>query len=197
MTLRDDLPLALDWDKLRIQEPDAEALRALCTECGFHRFRDELTTIFAPPAAQNPDWQASYQTVDTPESLERFLDELGRQPRFCVDTETTGLDPLRADLVGLAFCWKAGEAYYLPLRGPLWSKVLDPVVTLASLRPVLADPQIEKIGQNVKYDMLAPSARDWSWPARSPTRCSSVTCSKAVSATITWISSRNDCSTTR
>jgi len=155
VTLRDDLPLPLDWDKLRTQEPDAEALKALCTECGFHRFRDELGTLFGPQAAPNADWQATYHTVDTPESLEHFLGELGRQVRFCVDTETTGLDPLRAELVGLSFCWKAGEAYYLPLRGPLWSKVLDPVVTLAALRPILADTAIEKIGQNVKYDMLA------------------------------------------
>jgi DNA polymerase-1 len=155
VTLRDDLPLALDWQKLRTQEPDAEALKALCTECGFHRFRDELGTLVSEPAAAKSDWQANYHAVDTPESLERFLGELGRQHRFCVDTETTGLDPLRALLVGLSFCWKAGEAYYLPVRGPLWSKVLEPAVTLEALRPILENAEIEKIGQNVKYDMLA------------------------------------------
>jgi len=155
VTLRDDLSLALDWDKLRTQEPDAETLKALCTECGFHRFRDELGTMLGPETPPHSDWQATYRTVDTPELLERFLGELGRQPKFCVDTETTGLDPLRSDLVGLAFCWKAGEAYYVPLRGPLWSTLLDPVAALAALRPILADNQVEKVGQNVKYDMLA------------------------------------------
>jgi DNA polymerase-1 len=149
--------LALDWDKLRTQEPDAAALKALCTECGFHRFRDELATVFPTEAPPRSDWQATYHTVDTPELLEQFLKDLGQQPKLCVDTETTGLDPLRADLVGLSFCWKAGEANYLPLRGPVWSKILDPATTLAALRPVLADTEIEKVGQNVKYDMLALS----------------------------------------
>ncbi len=155
VTLRDDLPLALDWDKLRTQEPDALALKAICTECGFHGFRDELTTMLGPETRPQSAWQADYHTVDTPELLEQFLGALARQPKFCVDTETTGLDPLRADLVGLAFCWKAGEAYYLPLRGPMWSKLLDPVAALGALRPILADTRVEKVGQNVKYDMLA------------------------------------------
>jgi DNA polymerase-1 len=155
VTLREDLPLALDWDKLRTQEPDAPALRALCTECGFHRFRDELGTIEASEPAPRHEWQATYSTIDTPELLESFLRELARQPRFCVDTETTGTDPLRAELVGLSFCWNAGEAYYLPLRGPIWSKLLDPTVTLAALGPILGDNEIEKVGQNVKYDKLA------------------------------------------
>jgi DNA polymerase-1 len=156
VTLRDDLPLALDWEELRVHEPDTDALKALCTECGFHRFRDELgATKSSQSPANPPQWQATYHTVDTPAALERFLGELERQPRFCVDTETTALDALRAELVGLAFCWKAGEAYYLPLKGPLWSRVIDPTATLEALRPILADTQTEKIGQNVKYDMLA------------------------------------------
>ncbi len=155
VTLRDDLPLALDWDKLRTQEPDTAALKALCTECGFHRFREEIGTIVAPEAPPPSEWQANYHTVDSPELLEQFIAELRQQPRFCVDTETTGLDPLRSDLVGMSFCWKAGDAYYLPFRGPLWSKLLDPVAALQALRPILADDQVEKVGQNVKYDMLA------------------------------------------
>ena len=81
--------------------------------------------------------------------------ELSRQPRFCIDTETTSIDPLRADLVGLSFSWKAGEAYYLPVRGPLGSRVLEQQTTLAALAPILKDPHVEKVGQNIKYDMLA------------------------------------------
>ncbi len=154
VVLRDDLPLALDWDALRTQDPDVDTLKRLCTECGFHGFRDAL----APPAAagkKESSWEAVYHTVDTPESLAAFLDELTRQPRFCVDTETTSVDPLRADLVGLSFSWKAGEAYYLPVRGPLGSRVLDEPSTLAALKPILSDPNVEKVGQNIKYDMLA------------------------------------------
>src|SRR5262249_17733742 len=95
VTLRTDLPLEADWEALRPQLPDAGALLALCPECGFHGFRNELGP---PPAAAReagPAWVADYRLVDTPESFAAFLDELRRQPRFCVDTETTALDPLR------------------------------------------------------------------------------------------------------
>jgi len=156
VTLRDDLPLALDWDALRTQPADVEALKALCTECGFHRFRDELGKADGEPKAEST-WPADYHTVDTIESFRAFLAELGRQPRFCIDTETTALDPLRAELVGLSVCWRAGEAYYLPLRGPAGSSLLVERETLAALGPILSDPAVEKVGQNIKYDMLALS----------------------------------------
>jgi DNA polymerase-1 len=155
VTLRGDLALALDWDALRAQPPDRDALLALCTECGFHGFRAELSERDKPGADRAPGWAADYRTIDNPEAFATFVAELLRQPRFCFDTETTSIDPLRADLVGLSFCWKAGQAYYLPLRGPQGSRLLDQELTLAALRPVLADPAVEKVGQNIKYDMLA------------------------------------------
>ena len=154
VTLRDDLPLALDWDALRTQPSDVEALWALCTECGFHRFRDELGKGNAPAKVEST-WQAVYRTIDTPDAFRAFLEELSRQPKFCVDTETTAIDPLRADLVGLSISWQAGEAYYLPLRGPAGSRLLGENETLAALAPIFSNPAIEKVGQNIKYDMLA------------------------------------------
>jgi DNA polymerase-1 len=154
VTLRDDLPLALDWDLLRKQAPDVEALMALCNECGFHRFRDEIGAL-AGPATRESSWSVTYHTVDTERGLAELLEELLNQRRFCIDTETTALDPLRALLVGISLSWKAGEAYYLPLRGPSGANVLDPAATLSALRPILTDPNVEKIGQNIKYDLLA------------------------------------------
>ncbi len=157
VSLRDDLPLELDWEALKLQPPDVESLKILCTECGFHRFRDELGAQQRelPLLKSEPTWEAVYRTVDTPELFTAFLAELTRQPRFCVDTETTAIDPLRADLVGLSFSWKPGEAYYLPVRGPAGANLLDEQETLTALQPILRDPAIEKIGQNIKYDMLA------------------------------------------
>jgi DNA polymerase-1 len=158
VALREDLPIALDWECLKTQSPDVEALKALCTECGFHRFRDELGTQQGElPLKAEPPWQATYQVVDTPERFGQFLSALGEQKRFCLDSETTAIDPLRAQLVGLSFCWQAGLAYYLPFRGPSGSTVLDESITVAELQPILADPAVEKVGQNIKYDMLALS----------------------------------------
>ena len=153
VTLRDDLPLELDWEALRASEPDIPALRSLCVECGFHGFLNELRSVGGgePPRR----WESDYRLVDTPELFAAFLDELQRQPRFCIDTETTGLDPLRASVVGISFCWKAGRADYLPLRGPAGARLLDPDQVLRNLQPILEDAKVEKIGQNIKYDLLA------------------------------------------
>jgi DNA polymerase-1 len=150
--LREDLPLDLDWEKLRTNAADLPALRNLCIECGFHSFMSELGARAPEPVKT---WTATYHVVDTVERFQQFLAELRSQSRFCIDTETTDIDPLRASLVGISVSWKAGEAYYIPVRGPIQCQVLDPNLVLDSLRPILADPAIEKVGQNIKYDMLA------------------------------------------
>jgi DNA polymerase-1 len=100
------------------------------------------------------DWQATYQVIDTPAKFEDFLKQLEKQSRFAVDLETIGLQPLEADIVGYAFCWQAGEAYYLPVRGPADEPALDPVETLEALRPILENPKVAKINQNIKYDII-------------------------------------------
>jgi DNA polymerase-1 len=151
VVLREDVPLGLDWDALAFNGYDARALKALCFECGFHRFLDEIVDEAPKEAA----WDTSaYQTIDTPAAFEAFRKELARRDKFGLDTETTSLDPLRAELVGLSFSWEPGSGYYLPVRGPRGSRVLDPGATLAALRPILEDPKSEKVGQNLKYDML-------------------------------------------
>jgi len=154
VVLRDDLDFAIDWDHLRMTYPDVAAFRALCVECGFHQFLNEVGPD--PDAKPEPaaEWVADYRTVDTPEAFAAFLDDLRAQPRYCFDTETTSTDPQNAELVGLSFCWREGEAYYLPVRGPEGSRLLDLSATLDALRPILADPATVKVGQNVKYDML-------------------------------------------
>jgi DNA polymerase I len=100
-------------------------------------------------------WVSNYTLVDTPAKFDKFLKQLKKQKRFALDLETTDLDPLRADLVGLAFSWKEGEAHYLPVRGPEGDQRLDEKTTLAALKPILEDPKIGKVNQNIKYDVLA------------------------------------------
>jgi DNA polymerase-1 len=156
--LREDLPLDLDWDLLRTSPPDEPALKALCVEQGFHRFIAEIggnAATLQPAAKPAVEWKAEYKTIDTPEAFRELMAELRTQPSFCIDTETTDLNPLLASLVGIAISWKSGEGYYLPLRGPIGYRLLDPEMVLNELRPILADPSIEKVGQNIKYDMLA------------------------------------------
>jgi DNA polymerase-1 len=104
-------------------------------------------------------WSAEYHLVDTPERFESFLTELKKQKRFAVDLETTSLQPITAEIVGMAFSWKEGEAYYLALRGPAGAPTLDAYATLEKLRPIFENPAIAKINQNIKYDLLVLRAR--------------------------------------
>ncbi|MFO0810005.1 MAG: DNA polymerase I [Gemmataceae bacterium] len=95
-----------------------------------------------------------YELVDTKAKFDKFLKALKKQKRFAVDLETTDLDPLRADVVGLAFSWKEGEGHYLAIRGPEGAKLLDEATTLGALKPILEDPKVAKVNQNIKYDAL-------------------------------------------
>jgi DNA polymerase-1 len=106
------------------------------------------------PAPSANGWKATYHLVNTPEKLKTFVGELSNQSRIAVDLETTDLEPRRAELVGLAFSWQAGEGWYLPVRGPAGEPVLDRAATLEALKPVLQKPDVTKVNQNIKYDLL-------------------------------------------
>ncbi|MCX5634993.1 MAG: DNA polymerase I, partial [Planctomycetota bacterium] len=95
-----------------------------------------------------------YQLIDTQEKFEAFLTELKKQKLFAVDTETTSLDAMRAELVGISFSWQPHKAYYLAVKSALGAKHLDANMVQQKLAPIFADESIKKIGQNIKYDML-------------------------------------------
>tara|TARA_B100000925_G_scaffold290882_1_gene277222 strand:- start:901 stop:3054 length:2154 start_codon:yes stop_codon:yes gene_type:complete len=90
-----------------------------------------------------------YQTIQTPQEEEMLLEWLLQQKSVCFDTETTGLDELTAELVGIAFSWKKGTGYYLPFpedRTTCETK-------LAYFAPFFQSSEIEKVGHNLKYDI--------------------------------------------
>ena len=151
ITLEKDLPLNLDWEALKSEGYNAKALKALCQECGFHRFLEEI--VGTEKVVEAP-WEVDYRLIDTPDKLADFAEVLNRQSKFCFDTETTALDPLLASPVGFAFAWEPGVAYYLPVKGPMGSNVLPLDSALDAIRPALTNPEVEKVGQNIKYDML-------------------------------------------
>lgn len=90
-----------------------------------------------------------YQVVQEGMGTKLFLQTLMKQTSVCFDTETTGLDPLAAELVGIAFCWEKGKGYYLPV--PEGRDAAQAVVD--QLKPFFESSDIEKIGQNLKYDI--------------------------------------------
>lgn len=90
-----------------------------------------------------------YQMVEEPMALQLLADKLLKQQSVCFDTETTGLDPLQAELVGIAFSWEVGKGYYVPIPEDAGERE----ARLAVLRPFFEAEQIQKIGQNIKFDL--------------------------------------------
>ncbi len=96
----------------------------------------------------------TFHVVDTPEKFALFLEQLRTKPSFCLDLETTSIDPVQADIVGWAISWEPLVGWYLPVRGPEQEAKLAPEVVMEGLRPILENPAVEIVNQNIKYDQI-------------------------------------------
>ena len=157
-----NVPVQIDWSAGRVSSPNGERLAELFREFGFRSLTEKVESMGGEPAEPEPEVRATYHLVDTPEALETFLEELGRRKSFSFDTETRNISkqwstkvwPCWSEIVGYSFAWRDDEAWYLPVRGPSGDRCLDPAETLEALRGVLEDPNVEKVGQNLKYDII-------------------------------------------
>ena len=146
---------AADWRK-----PPDPKLRQILSELGFKKYLVAIDELWpesvdqSPHVLPAPKSKAEYLLVDTDEKFEEFLAELSTQKAIALDTETTGLNPIKAELVGISFSWQAERAYYLPFRAFLGQCILSTDKHLAALRPVLQNQNIAKFGHNIKYDLL-------------------------------------------
>jgi len=166
VTLNQEVEVDFDLEKCARGNIAFEKARPIFEELGFKRLLEQLdqeggtssgsmsTGEIAPPRPKKEKVPTTYRLVRDEATLEEFLGELRAQKRFAVDTETTSLRPVDCDLVGLSFSWKAHEGWYVAIRSST-AETLDPEATLEKLRPILEDPSIEKIGQNIKYDQVA------------------------------------------
>ncbi len=93
-----------------------------------------------------------YKLINSAEEFDALIARLAEQPEFAVDTETTGTNPIDAELVGVALAWEVGCGYYVPTRS-VFGAVLPLELLQQRLGPLLADPRRRKIGHNIKYDL--------------------------------------------
>nr|MBA3484912.1 DNA polymerase I [Pirellulales bacterium] len=161
-----NVPIAIDWNAARIGGFNRSRLEELFRDYGFRGLGDRLAAITeaaTDSTSDQPDghavravtaWQTDYQIVDTPEALAVLVSQLEVQDQISIDTETTNISARHAEIVGYSFAWKPGLAFYIPVRGPAGDQVLDPVQVADALRPILENPAIAKVGQNLKYDMI-------------------------------------------
>ena len=149
VTIDRNAPVDFDPDHLKRKKPDDEALTRLFAELEFRQLQQAYAPLGERVARR-------YTAIMDETALDELVGRLERADRFALDTETTSQDPMRARLVGLSFSLAPAQACYIPtghnyLGAP---EQLSLDVVLDRLRSVLADPTIEKIGQNIKYDWM-------------------------------------------
>jgi DNA polymerase-1 len=146
-TLDCDVPIEVDLTAMRLKEPDRERLYAIFKELEFKSLLKEFSPAAAPQAA------VDYVLVRTEDKFKELLLKLGKAKEFALDFETTDTDPMLAEPVGISFCWKEKEAYYVPIKS-VHSSQFKVHSVLERLKPILEDERIGKIGQNIKYEMV-------------------------------------------
>ena len=178
-----DVPVQFDASSYQLSQPDIPAVKELFQELEFRRLSETFIKVFAPneaPSQPEPTAPAAapvafdlfhqpgsgqlentfehktlantphhYQCVQTPLECSLLVATMMRQKSVCFDTETTGLDAVNASLVGIAFSWQAGTGYYVPIS----EDEAQRNETLKDLAPFFANETIEKVGQNLKYDI--------------------------------------------
>lgn len=180
-TIKIDVPIQYEPDKLEYSGPNEDVLKGLFEELEFRTLMKRVLGEEPAPAksssknadpaqismfTDSPQEQAeeelipeekrtiantahNYHLVDSAEARKRLIHFLALQDEFCFDTETTSLEPTEAELVGLAFSYVVGEAYYVPI--PEDQKEAQKIVE--EFKSVLENEEILKIGQNLKYDV--------------------------------------------
>ncbi len=153
-TIKRDVPIDFDLEKTATHTYNRETVVAMFQELNFKSLLSKLPEIKIPAAAKQAAMELkiaapapkrddqNYTVVNDEATWKKFLAALKEQTAFAIDTETTGLNPWEAKLLGLSFSWKAGEGYY----------VVATPERLEALRPILENPNVAKIGHNMKFD---------------------------------------------
>jgi len=170
VTVRLDVPLEQGVDALKLRERDADKLRELYTRYEFKAALKELeggeSAAAAPVPAAAPavapaqpaddlSGPGRYELVATEAQLDAWVDKLRSAELIAFDTETTSIDAMRADIVGLSLAVETGEACYIPVAHdfPGAPAQLPRELVLAKLKPIFEDPARPKLGQHAKYDI--------------------------------------------
>ena len=162
-TIKIDVPLDIGLEDLHLKAPDCEKLIELYTELEFKSWIAEVEReakragqVIVHEAPEAPaEAEQQYETILDQARFDVWLQKLNDAKLIAFDTETTGLDAQQAQLVGLSFAVKPGEAAYIPLTHSYMGvpEQLDRDTVLRALKPLLEDPSKAKVGQHAKYDM--------------------------------------------
>lgn len=151
VTIKTDVELPRALGDFESSPVDREALVHLAEEYEVKNWLKELAEPTVPPIVSTPSAPA-FELITERSQLAHWVTLLASCSLVCVDTETTSLDPLEAELVGISLAILPDAPAYIPLAHQDGTRQLDRNEVLAALKPILENPAIRKVGQNLKYD---------------------------------------------
>ncbi len=147
VTIDTNVPYKLDLDEFERKEFNTPKLKEIFKELEFPGFLKKITT-------EEVKEEVNYRVIKDEDEFSALLEKIKRKKEFCLDTETTSLSPIDAELVGISICFKKGEAFYIPVgHQEDENKNLNLEVVLKALKDLMEDQKVKKIGQNLKFDL--------------------------------------------
>ena len=157
VTIRCELDVDPTLADAKMKAQDQKALIEIYQELAFKKWLADLgeKATASAPADLAPFTKDEYETIFEKEVFERWVEQLANSNAFAFDTETTSLSAQQAELVGVSFAYEVGKAAYVPVGHRYMGAPdqLDLDYVLSKLKPLLEDPELPKIGQNLKYDI--------------------------------------------
>ncbi len=165
VTLKSDAPVNKNLNDLELKSIDKDKLYKFLREMEFNRLLSSAISAYGEPNLtsiknevkieknQKAINKKEYYLIENLEQIDNWITEAEELGEVAVDTETNSLDPHQADLVGVSLSSKIGKACYIPI-GHKSNKCIEKDLVLKKLKPLLEDPSIKKIGQNIKFDFI-------------------------------------------
>ena len=167
VTLKHDAPVDRALNEFQLKEIDKDKLYKFLREMEFNRLLSSAISAYGEPNLnvgnniEKTDEKTQTKAIDKkeyylvtdPEEIDKWIEEAEEAGVVAVDTETNSLDPHQADLIGVSLSSKIGKACYIPI-GHDSKKCINKDIVLKKLKPLLEDPSIKKIGQNIKFDFI-------------------------------------------
>ncbi len=163
VTLKDDVPVKDKLNSFILKEIKKDRLYNFLREMEFNRLLSQAIGFYGD---DNKNFKTNnfkkenkridtkaYESILNEKNLEKWLKKLNEESEIAVDTETSSLNPLDAEIIGVSFSYDANKSCYIPIAHNNF-KGLEKKLVLKKIKPILEDPSIKKIGQNIKFDFL-------------------------------------------
>ena len=165
VTLKKDAPTKDNPNSFILKEIDTEKLYEFLREMEFNRLLSQAISFYGNDENNNSDFKKiddkkskintkNYKSILVEKDLDTLVETLNKKSVISIDTETSSLNTMDAELVGISLCHELNEAYYIPLGHKKIKNLNKEIEVLNKIKNILEDPSIKKVGQNIKYDYI-------------------------------------------